>query len=96
MESFYNTTCETGQDLIHFEIKAKTQEEAVLELFKKFKRMTASHCFSKYLIGTGKRNTPLTSIRRSMSNLTKAGHLRQTDKKMKGSYGRNEYFYELI
>ena len=92
---FYNTTNEAGPQLSEYALKAEKQEEAILELFHKHPMMTPSQALSKYIIGTGK-NAPLTSIRRSFSNLTDEGKLEMTNEKMKGGYGRNEHFWKLV
>jgi len=36
-------------------------------------------------------SVPLTSVRRSLTNLTSKGHLRQTDEKREGLYGSENY-----
>ena len=94
--SFFNTTSEQGIDLVHYEIKAVKQEDAVLEIMKIHGSLSPSQVLSKYWIKTGKTHTPLTSIRRSLSNLTKAGHLEMTEQKMYAGYGRKEHFWKVI
>jgi hypothetical protein len=63
MNSFYNTTAEPDPKL--FEVKARTQEQIVLELFRKHPDLTASECHKLY----PDFRVPLTSIRRSITNL---------------------------
>jgi hypothetical protein len=63
MNSFFNTTNEPDPKL--FEVKARTQEEIVLEIFRKHPDLTASECHKLY----PDFRVPLTSIRRSITNL---------------------------
>jgi hypothetical protein len=91
---YHNTTNEIGVTLNDYSIKAENQNDAVLELFQKHAKLSPSMALSKYRLGTGK-NPPLTSIRRAITDLTKAGKLEMTSEKMKGSYGRDEYFWKI-
>lgn len=91
---YHNTTNESGATLTDYTLKAEKQEDAVLELFQKHAKLTPSHALMKYKLGTGK-NPPLTSIRRAITDLTKEGKLVMTNESMKGSYGRNEYFWKI-
>jgi len=93
--NYFNTTSEQGIDLVHYEIQAVKQEDIILEIMKIHKSLSPSMVLSKYKIKTGKINTPITSIRRALSVLTKAGHLSITDEKMYGGYGRKEHFWTL-
>lgn len=92
---YHNTTNEVGSNLVSYDFTAQKQSDAVLDLFKIWKRLSPSHCHLKYISG-GKVNTPLTSIRRSITDLTKEGKLEMTSEKMKGSYGRNEYIWKIV
>lgn len=94
-DSYFNTTGETGETLKDYHVTATTQNEYVLELFKLHNKLSPSMAWRKYLLASGKANTPLTSIRRSISTLTNQGVLEQTEEKVKGSYGRNEFFWRL-
>ena len=40
-------------------------------------------------------NTPITSIRRAISDLAKEGYLLKTDKKVMGNWGRLTYTWRL-
>lgn len=91
--SFYNTTGEIGEKLKEFESKCKGQELIVLKFFQEKKYTLFSpvdvldNCFSE--------NTPITSVRRAITNLTKAGFLIKTDKKVKGMYGKDNYLWKF-
>jgi len=99
MTSYHNTTNESGQTLMTFEMKAKNQDEAVLWVFEKptIATLTPEMCLTylqaqdpeKYL------RTPLTSIRRSFSNLSKKDIIEQTGNKAKGDYGREVNVWRL-
>jgi hypothetical protein len=63
MNSYHNTTNEPDPKL--FEVKARTQDQIVLEIFRKHPDLTASECHKLY----PDFRVPLTSIRRSITNL---------------------------
>ena len=44
--------------------------------------------------GSGKKDWPITSIRRAISTLTKQGKLTKTNELRKGKYGKNTYAWE--
>ena len=95
--SYHKTTSLEQGQLFDFEFKAANQDEAVLAVLKRFKRsMTASEVFT-YLAFA---KWPLTSIRRSMSNLCKEYRenppkLVKLKKTKNGIYGRPEHFYRM-
>ena len=80
-KSFHNTTNEVEQ-LEMFEGMANTQEEIILQMYKDRKRMSASDVFNFYPCGV----TPITSIRRAITNLYKDGKLLKTEDKKQGIY----------
>jgi hypothetical protein len=97
-ETFHNTTNETGVQLEAFTKKAQTQDEVVLTFFKNH----LNHDFSpsklyEYLIKHSliDNTTPLTSIRRALTNLTVAGKLTKTNRTVISRYGRSEYVWQL-
>jgi len=90
--SYYNTTNLTGTELDDSHEKAQRQEYVVLGIFQRHKELTASDAWSYY---TARKRAPLTSIRRSITNLTTDGHLKKTDRQKIGMYGKPEYIYEL-
>jgi len=96
---FHNTTHEVGAELKEATDKAKTQDDLVLRYFKARLAgiaFTPSQIHDR-LIGFGQldKSTPLTSIRRAISNLTESGHLVKTTSKKPGPMGRNEYRWKL-
>ena len=91
--NFYNTTKESGGILETFKSKASAQDDIILSLFNK----NPKRLFSPYDVWKLKftENTPLTSIRRSITNLTNRGILIKTDQKVQGNYGRPTYLWQL-
>jgi hypothetical protein len=79
--------------VIDFEQKAKHQERIILWCFNSLKKPLSP---SKVHEVVSLQNTPLTSIRRAITNLTKQGKLRKTNIKVQGKYGRQEYCWERI
>lgn len=90
--SFHNSTNETGQTLAAYRQSAMKQEEAVLALFRARRLpMSPSEVWRHY----GADLTPLTSIRRAMTDLTEAGLLERLEVKVEGHYGRPEHLWKL-
>ena len=89
---FFNTTHEVRGNLKKFEAKTQTQEQKILDIFRKStKGLTCSEVFKIY----PEKNTPLTSIRRAVSNLKDDRKLVKTMLKRPGIYGRNEFVFNL-
>ena len=86
--SYYNTTSQTGQMLMAFTDAAAKQDERVLEMMRTFKRLSPSEVWK--LLGEP---CPMTSIRRSITGLTRAGLLIKTADKAPGEYGRPEHVW---
>ena len=93
MSNFYNTINLYGSDLFRANDKARKQEDVVLELFKSSKGLTPFEVDEK-LRQMG-RIYPITSIRRSITNLTKEGKLVKTAIKRVGDYGQMNYVWEI-
>lgn len=86
----HNTTHETGTRLAEYTSKAQSQEDKVLELFKRQDRPMSPWEVWEYFP-----NWPPTSARRAITNLTHSGLLEKTNIKRTGLYGRPEYFWRL-
>ena len=104
MKSFHNTTNESGATLEDYESKALTQDEAILAYFHKYdnlgvtpERVLRHFKIMEKLSERKWHNTPITSIRRSFSNLSFGLNpkIRKTDKMIMGDYGRKVYVWEL-
>lgn len=96
--TFHNTTGEIGIQLEAFTKVAKTQDEVVLKFFNSNKGIGYSPSkLHEYLIAYSliDNATPLTSIRRSLTNLTVAGKLVKTQQKVISKYNRPEYIWKL-
>lgn len=83
-----------------YEAKASYQERMILAWYNRYsagKAHPPSYVYQE-LIDRAilSRKTPLTSVRRAMSNLTKAGLLVKTGIKIAGPYGRDEYCWRLV
>jgi hypothetical protein len=89
--AYHNTNGETGQEFKASNIKAVKQEDLILNLFKAAGSMSPSEVHTILAI-----NSPLTSIRRAISNLTYAGKLEKTPNQRKGMYGKSEYIWKLV
>ena len=98
---YYNTTNEEGLELLDSRTKALTQDELILEIYQiheehdidrdglspEIVRWTCEEFYGK--------DWPITSIRRSIHTLTKAGKLTKTNKLYRGRYGKNEHIWKL-
>ena len=96
--SYYNTVSESGQLLLNYRAQADNQDAQVLRVFARLKRpLTPSECWG-FLTGSMEipMETPITSIRRSITNLTGEMKLIKTEEKGKGKYGRNECKWIII
>jgi len=93
--AYYNTTGLSGEELQKSISKAVTQDDRVMYIMKKNDRpMSASTIWGKYRANFG--NCPLTSIRRSLSNLKQYGSIRWTGEYKKGIYGKPERLWEVV
>ena len=89
--SYYNTTRQKGEQLKVAWKKTRSQDNKVMDYFNTHGRATPSEVwlhFNKY-----ENNVPITSIRRSITNLTGDNMLSKTEDKREGVYGRPEYVW---
>jgi hypothetical protein len=80
-----------GPELAESTKKAKTQEAQLLQMYRMNRQLSASQAWKLY---PGK-NTPITSIRRGISNLCNAGKLVKTDQMVMGIFGKKEHLYKI-
>ncbi len=92
---YHNTNNETGETLKESQKKAKSQDEMVLDYFKKHEMLgaTPERVLRHFQIMEGLNenrwyNTPITSIRRSFSNLKKKGFIYKTGQTIEGDFGK--------
>lgn len=90
---FYNTTSETEPELSDYRGKTTCQDAAIIRYFERLNGNPAS----PFQVWTALFNdqTPITSIRRSITNLTEEGILEKTELKCKGVFGRPEHLWRL-
>ena len=95
--SYYNTTNETGDELLGFIGKAMNQAEVIIGIYQRaeHKSLTPSDVWKLWAEYTRLTQPPLTSIRRAISDLELNGKLIKTDLKKDGIYGRPEHFWRL-
>ncbi len=90
---YYNTTNQSGQVLTDFRQAAKTQDDKILAWF----RTWHATAFTPFDLQKALRmeSTPITSIRRSITNLTDSGFLVKLDTKAPGLYNRPNHQWKL-
>jgi len=87
--AFYNTNA-TGMEQMLDEMRnAITQEQKVLAMFKYHHKLTPSQVSLKFP------NWPITSVRRTITNLTSRGLLFKTSQTRKGPFNKNEYIWKI-
>lgn len=92
----YFDTCDAGPHLAEYQAKASEQDATVLWLFQKARRpLSPSEVHDAYPCPLGLPRPPLTSIRRAITTLTKAGALEKTSEKRRGIFGRSEFVWQL-
>jgi len=89
--SYHNTTNEHGTKLKASIDKAKSQDDIILEYFKNNKGVKLS---PSMILERTKLKCPITSVRRSISDLTATGYLTKTEEKAVGIYGKPEYLWK--
>ena len=90
---YYNTTKEQGEQLAIFKKRAKTQDVKILEFFQDnpMVEFGASQVWNALFYNS----VPITSVRRSVTNLVQDNKLEYTGRKRKGVFGRNESLIRL-
>ena len=100
--SYYNTNNEKGTTLKESQKKAKSQDEMVLDYFKNYDNLGATpervlrHFKIMEKLSDNKwHNTPITSIRRSFSNLKNKGLIEKTNRTIEGDFGKQVNVWKL-
>lgn len=94
MSLFHNTLDLPESELKVRQLKAGSQNQKILEFFKRNPGLLYTPfdiqrlCFFPH--------TPITSIRRAMTDLTKLGYLEKTKEKRAGEYGELNYCWRLL
>ncbi len=89
MKHFHNTIQLNGIELLVADGKCKNQDQVILAYFDKH----SSISFTPFEVqeGLSLYRTPITSIRRSITNLTTDGHLENTGEQAMGIYDKPNY-----
>jgi len=98
--SYHKTVEITSKELENAEAKAKSQDAIVHEFYKCSNivgwKFTAEQVWKSLItVQLIHDKTPLSSIRRSCSNLAKKGLLKKLDDTVLGSLGSKVHFYKL-
>lgn len=92
--SFHNTISLKGNELKQAEVKARAQEDYVLEYFDATVQLTAENVhYGLKFEGAISPNTPLTSIRRAITNLCNRGKIEKLNEMRMGSMGKPIHLY---
>ena len=90
--SFYNTIKEKDKESL--DKMTRTQEEWVYWIFKEFRGRYTPFEIQEILYKFGK-TYPITSVRRSLTDLTSKGKLIKTDTMKRGKYNMKNYTWKL-
>lgn len=100
--SFHNTTNLQGIELQENEGKALKQDEVIEKVFRSTSHMTWTPermlrhlCIMESLNENRWSKTPITSVRRSFSNLKNKGLIEKTDDFVLGDYGKKVHLWRL-
>ena len=90
---YYNTNNEVGEVLKQSHVRSETQADKILRYFKN----NPGREFTPFEI---QRNvlydSPVTSVRRAMTDLTNGGKLEKTSSQKMGKYSKMNYCWKLI
>ena len=86
---YFNTTNEQGESLIEAHNAAMYQQDRIVDFFKANKTLELTPCEVHSALFTSQ--TPLTSVRRAITDATNQAMLIQTANKKKGAYGALNY-----
>ncbi len=95
-KSFHNTINLTGEELTKVNARAAKQEDLILSIFKANpdRNLSPTQIHSIFQLRY-QLHSPITSIRRGLTNLTKDEKLIKTEVKVKGNYGLDEHCWTL-
>ena len=92
---FFNTIDLKSPELDQQELNTIAQEELILSIYKINNKEISPSQILKIINEKYHKNWPLTSIRRSVTNLTKENLLVKMPNKVKGIYGLPEHVWRL-
>jgi hypothetical protein len=90
---FYNTTNEQGEQLKAYTEKAESQQQKILKFFKE--QPAVEYGSSQLVRLIFNNQTPITSVRRSVTNLINEGKLTYSGRTRTGMYNRSERLVKL-
>jgi len=90
---YYNTNKESGETLTNSQAKTVSQEDIIYEYF--LNRGVDYYLAPHLLQGIFPDNTPITSIRRAITNLEKRGKLIKTNRMVMGTYGKMVHTWRI-
>lgn len=90
---FYNTIHLKKDDLKLARLNAKSQEDFIKIIFTNNTSLKVTP--SQMLILFGSNRTPITSIRRALTNLSNDNFLEKSDETIIGMYGKPEHVWKL-
>lgn len=91
--NYFNTTNQSGETLVGYKKKALTQEQEIYKFLSKYGFTFSASEIEDSLFKD--RNIPITSIRRSLTNLNHDLKIKKVGQ-IKGKYGRPETTYRVI
>tara|TARA_R110000796_G_scaffold178021_1_gene294789 strand:+ start:1153 stop:1452 length:300 start_codon:yes stop_codon:yes gene_type:complete len=91
--NYFNTTNQSGETLVGYKKKALTQEQEIYQFLSKYGLTFSASEIEDSLFKD--RNIPITSIRRSLTNLNHDLKIKKVGQ-IKGKYGRPETTYRVI
>ena len=92
---YYNTTNQRGRPLEESQAKTETQEDRVLKIFNLVPERPMGPNMVMKMYNNHFTSTPITSIRRAMTDLTIQGKLIKHDQMEMGGYGKMEHTWKL-
>lgn len=94
--TFHNTTSLSGEELAQRVQRAASQKEAILTVFQARRdgKYTASQVHQAFTNKAGKQ-WPVTSVRRTLTDLMNEGHLLKLAETRPGPYNDPEHYYML-
>lgn len=96
MSSYHNTNHEGGETLRKSEAKAMKQDDIILEFIRSRYPYEMTPEYVWEYSGMKDRNIPLTSVRRSFSNLNRTGLIVKSTRMVKGMYGKMIHTWTII
>ena len=92
---YYNTTNQSGRALQESRTKAESQEDKILKIFNLVPERPMGPNMVMKMYNNHFTATPITSIRRAITNLTIKGKLVKHDGMEMGGYGKMEHTWKL-